>query len=133
MLKALPLALVKPLGKAVSATVTVTNDDGTTETQTIDVAQIDALTSCEEKFKSVFDWWTAGFAGLGLFIGLVTDREDIGFVLPILGAAARNKWTADGQCQSVWNALADVFVAGGVCQATQMIRTGRSIWTGKKK
>ena len=133
MLGTIPLALVQPLGKATSASITITNDDGTTETRNIDTTQIDAMVACGEQYNALADRWTLGFAGLGVLLGLVTDREDIGWVLPILLSGAKSQWTETGKCSSVFNALADAFVGAGACQATQWIRQGRSLWTGKKK
>jgi hypothetical protein len=121
------------LGRVVSATVTITNDDGTTETRAIETAQIDAMVSCGQQFGSLVDWYTLAIAAVGVLTGLISDSESTTALVPILATAVRHEAAPDGQCQGVRNAIIDVIAGFSAGQMTQFIRTGRSIWTGKKK
>lgn len=122
MAQSFPLALIQPFGRATSATITVTNDDGTTETRSLNVTQIDALVSCGEKYDAKVDIYTAAFAAGGAGLGFVTDRWDIAVAGALVGAMARNYLPEDGACQSVWNAIFDVMAAVAAWQIVEWVK-----------
>jgi hypothetical protein len=91
------------------------------------------MVSCGQQLESLVDWYTLAIAAVGVVTGLLSDSESTTAIVPIAATIVRHELPKDGQCQGVRNALIDVFAGFGAGQMTQFIRTGRSIWTGKKK
>ena len=78
--------------------------------QVYGLAKLSALdpVTCTEQLRSTFDWYTVAFGAGGAAIGAVTDRWDFAASGVVIAALARNYFTRETECQSVWNALFDV-------------------------